>query len=112
MFDDKFVTKSFNAEEYEEILICKFKIYFLLRVLRALLSLRVEKACHARLASIARYDYYSNRSSAPCVIDDSVPRVVMTSGSSVTSISVPSGRASAASSSASNSSVRVMRTPA
>ncbi len=50
--------------------------------------------------------------SAACVIADSVPRVVMTSGSSITSISVPSGRARAASNSGSNSSVRPMRTPA
>ena len=46
------------------------------------------------------------------VIADKVPRVLITSGSSITSISVPSARASAAISSGSNSAVRVMRTPA
>ena len=58
------------------------------------------------------YYFHSPCFSAACVIDDSVARVVMTSGSSMTSISVPSGLVSAASSSASNSPVRVMRTPA
>ena len=49
---------------------------------------------------------------AACVIAASVPRVVMTSGSSATSINVPSGRASAASNCASNSPVFEIFTPA
>ena len=49
---------------------------------------------------------------AACVIAESVPRVVMTSGSSETSINVPSGLASAASNCASNSPVFEIFTPA
>ena len=74
------------------------------RILRSELRDRIDDAKHGhRHFCLAK---------AACVMADKVPRVVITSGSSITSISVPCGRASAASSSPSNSSVRVMRTPA
>ncbi len=54
----------------------------------------------------------SSAASAVAVMSLKAARVVMASGSWITSISVPCGLASAVSSAASNCSVRVMRTPA
>ena len=72
------------------------------------------KVCAVHAVNHANLDFGSlaRLASAVCVMVAKVLRVLITCGSSITSIKVPSGRARATNNSGSNSSVRVMRTPA